>query len=102
MMQNKEDIIFSRIQQLDSLFVREIFIFTKNETSEKPRIENEEQAAKYLANYLLYFLSIASDNIKQNYKLLTNDRRSTLAVIPFLETLLMVLSYIGKSGKCFL
>lgn len=95
-MQNKEDIILSRMQQLDPSFFRNCFILHGGENNNS--IKSNQAAARYLAQYILFFLDLASKEIAISY----NDNHvpncEAQTIIPLLENFFVLLWYIAKSG----
>jgi len=103
-MQNKEDTIFTRMQQLDASFIREFFIMrTLGSDTTKPftdskNFSNAQTAAEYFAQFILSFVCMASEEIGKNYNSLSGDCHKAEVVMPLMETLLMLVTYVAKSG----
>ncbi|XP_066917148.1 huntingtin-like isoform X4 [Clytia hemisphaerica] len=102
LMQNKEDIIFTRMQQLDSSLVRPCFLSNAgdDENIEQPtKLTSAESAAEYFAQFILYFVDLSCQELERCYYGVTVESEQALSIVPLLETLLSLLSYIAKSGS---
>lgn len=99
-MQNREDTIFSRMQQIDSSFVRPCFYIGGSETAEfsLKNSKTNQNSAQYLASFVIYFVDSAVQEICQCYNDLCTDRRSLSVLVEMLETLFVLITYIAKSG----
>ena len=105
LMQNKEDIILTRIQRLDSSFIRKCFLLSStgdgsadSETQQQEGIKTEQEAGRYFAQFILYFLDTTSKEIASSYHSLSADSEQVQALIPLLENFFVLLWYIAKSG----
>ena len=112
-MQNKEDIILTRIQRLDPSFIRKCFLSSTTATSsdtgtagetqqqqdgDGTTINTEQDAGRYFAQFILYFLNITSNEIAACYHSLSADSEQAQVLIPLLENFFVLLWYIAKSG----
>ena len=97
LMQNKEDIIFTRMQQLDSSFIRHCFLIAND--NQPKQLATADSAAEYFAQFILYFVDLSCQELERCYHGVTVENEQALSIVPVLETLLVLLSYIAKSGK---
>ena len=99
-MQNSEDIIFSRIQQLDSSFVRSSFsLVSSHEEFTLKKIKNEQSAAHYISSYLIFVLHTSVNELLMHCRTLTGNKHIVSTLVEMLEMYFLLISYIAKSGK---
>lgn len=105
LMQNKEDIILTRIQRLDPSFTRKCFLLStdaggggETQQGQDGIIKTEQDAGRYFAQFILYFLNTTSKEIASSYHILSADSERAQALIPLLENFFVLLWYIAKSG----
>ncbi|XP_057306791.1 huntingtin-like isoform X2 [Hydractinia symbiolongicarpus] len=98
-MQNSEDIIFSRIQQLDNAYIRLSFSLAPKEVDFALLTKKTEQtAAHYLSSFLVFMLRVSVEELVQSRQKLNSDKKIISVLKNLIETYFMLLSYVAKSG----
>lgn len=101
-MQNREDTIFSRMQQIDSSFVRPCFNIACDAAAPAEfylkTSKTNQNSAHYLASFIIYFVDLAVLEMSRSYDDLCADRKQLDVLSEMLETFFVLITYIARSG----